>query len=219
MHARSRIGKNKVTFTEDGRGPYTRVVVSTARVRVSVPGLCALKETKMFLPHPCWATVCDVDPTLNQPWLNISSLQECYRSGAVFSYKLRYIVGFWLVEMAISTNQKPTIYRNLYENTGTGRDSVVTINPQPFKPSRCIKASFYIPENRLYSPTTKGFRTKISMKLAYQYMAIFFNFSTTSNHLHPLQVENCDSNLRLVEDEDDNGKFRPERVKVLNMSI
>ena len=38
-------------------------------------------------------------------------------SGPVFSYKLRYIVGFWLVEMAISTNQKPTIYRNLYENT------------------------------------------------------------------------------------------------------
>ena len=40
------------------------------------------------------------------------------RSGPVFSYKLRYIVGFWLVEMTISTNQKPTIYRNLYENTG-----------------------------------------------------------------------------------------------------
>ena len=38
-------------------------------------------------------------------------------TGPVFSYKLRYIVGFWLVEMAISTNQKPTIYRNLYENT------------------------------------------------------------------------------------------------------
>ena len=37
--------------------------------------------------------------------------------GLVFSYKLRYIVGFWLVEIAISTNQKPTIYRNLYENT------------------------------------------------------------------------------------------------------
>ena len=39
-------------------------------------------------------------------------------SGPVFSYKWRHIVGFWLVEMAISTNQKPTIYRNLYENTG-----------------------------------------------------------------------------------------------------
>ena len=53
----------------------------------------------------------------------------------------------------------------------------------------------------------------ISMKLVYQYMTIFFNFKTTSNHLHSLQVENCDSNSRLVVDEDDNGKFRPERVK------
>ena len=26
----------------------------------------------------------------------------------------------WLVEMAISTNEKPTIYRNLYENTDPG---------------------------------------------------------------------------------------------------
>ena len=51
------------------------------------------------------------------------------------------------------------------------------------------------------------------MKLVYQYMVIFLNFYTTSNHLHPLQVENCDSNSRLVVDED--GKFRIERVKVL----
>ena len=56
---------------------------------------------------------------------------------------------------------------------------------------------------------------KISMKLVYQYMAIFINFSPTSNHLHLLQVENCDSNSRLVVDEDDYGKLRPERVKVL----
>ena len=32
-------------------------------------------------------------------------------------------------------------------------------------------------------------------------------------HPHPLQVENCDSNSRLVVDEDDNGKFRLEKVK------
>ena len=51
------------------------------------------------------------------------------------------------------------------------------------------------------------------MKLVYQYMAIFFNFSPTSNHLHPLQVGNCDKNSRLVVDEDDNGKFKLERVK------
>ena len=54
---------------------------------------------------------------------------------------------------------------------------------------------------------------KISMKPVYQYMAIFFNFSPTSSHLHPLQVENCDSNSRLVVDKDDYGKFRIERVK------
>ena len=66
---------------------------------------------------------------------------------------------------------------------------------------------------RLNFPITKGFRTKISMKLFYQYMAIFINFLPTSNHLHQLQVENCDSNSRLVVDEDDNGKFRLERIK------
>ena len=56
---------------------------------------------------------------------------------------------------------------------------------------------------------------KISTKLAYQYIAIFFNFSTTSNHLHPLQVENCDSSSRLVLDEDANVKFRLERGETI----
>ena len=54
---------------------------------------------------------------------------------------------------------------------------------------------------------------KISMKQVYQYMAIFYYFQTTSNHLHPLQVENCDSNSQLVVDVGDNGEFRLERVK------
>ena len=40
----------------------------------------------------------------------------------------------------------------------------------------------------------------------------FIYFSPTSSHLHALQVENCDSNSRLVVDEDDNGKFSLERV-------
>ena len=51
------------------------------------------------------------------------------------------------------------------------------------------------------------------MKLVYHCMAIFLNFSSTSSHFHPLQVETCDSNTRLVVDEDDNGKFKLERVK------
>ena len=44
------------------------------------------------------------------------------------------------------------------------------------------------------------------MKLAHQYIAIFFNFSTILNNLHSLHVENWDSNSRLVVDEDDNSK-------------
>ena len=46
-----------------------------------------------------------------------------------------------------------------------------------------------------------------------------FNFKTTSYHLHPLQVENCDSNSRLVVDEDDTGKFRPERVNIQRTKV
>ena len=61
--------------------------------------------------------------------------------GPVFSYKLRYIVGFWLVEMAISTNQKPTIYRNLYENTGPGAVIYVETLEKPLihSTSKCNK--------------------------------------------------------------------------------
>ena len=55
------------------------------------------------------------------------------------------------------------------------------------------------------------------MKLVYQYVVIFCNFLTTSSHLRPLQVENCGSNSRLVVDEDDNDKFRIERVNIMAM--
>ena len=68
-------------------------------------------------------------PASPLPYYQVLTSQSCpymYRApddinrlgpGPVFSYKLRYMVGFWLVEMAISTNQKPTIYRKVYENT------------------------------------------------------------------------------------------------------
>ena len=59
---------------------------------------------------------------------------------------------------------------------------------------------------------------KISMKLVYQCMEIFINFSLTSNHLHPLQVVNCDSNSRLVVDEDDNLKGLAQ-AKIINKSV
>ena len=45
-----------------------------------------------------------------------------------------------------------------------------------------------------------------------QIQTISKSCSHTASHFHPLQVENCDSNSRLVVDEDDNGKFGLERV-------
>ena len=57
---------------------------------------------------------------------------------------------------------------------------------------------------------------KISMELVYQYFSSFF--LPTSNHLCPLQVENCDSNSRLVVNEDDNDKLRLESGKYVCIS-
>ena len=68
----------------------------------------------------------------------------------------------------------------------------------PLSPQDAIKHHFTSPKKTLNFPTTKGFRTKISMKLVHKYMEIYCTFSPTLNHLHTLQVENCDSNSRLV---------------------
>ena len=57
------------------------------------------------------------------------------------------------------------------------------------------------------------------MKLVYRYMAIFILQINFLNHLHRLQVENCDSNSWLVVDEDDYGKFRLERVKSVTFAL
>ena len=40
----------------------------------------------------------------------------------------------------------------------------------------------------------------------------FRHWPATLSHFHSLQVENCESNSRLVVGENDNGKFRLERV-------
>ena len=52
----------------------------------------------------------------------------------------------------------------------------------------------------------------IFRKLVYQYMAIFVIFSPTLSILLPLQV-------RLVVDEDDNGKFRLESVTTIKVEL
>ena len=58
-----------------------------------------------------------VEWSLNIHWSD-SLRAGHYTPEPVFSYKLRYVARFGLVEIAISTNPKPAIYRSLYENTG-----------------------------------------------------------------------------------------------------
>ena len=82
----------------------------------------------------------------------------------------------------------------------------------PLSPRDPLKHHFTSLKTDLIFQQLGVFRSKISIKLVRQYMVIFFNFPLISNHLHPLQVENCDSNLRFVVEEDDHGNFRLESV-------
>ena len=84
----------------------------------------------------------------------------------------------------------------------------------PLGPHEALNQQFTLLKNVLDFLTIKSFRKQISMKFFYEYMVIFFNLSPTSNHLYPLQVVDCDSNSRLVVDEDDKSKFSFERVNI-----
>ena len=53
---------------------------------------------------------------------------------------------------------------------------------------------------------------KFFMKLFYQYMASSFIFPPTSSYFHPLQVENMRQQFAALVDDDDNRKFRLDRV-------
>ena len=86
----------------------------------------------------------------------------------------------------------------------------VTLGPHPLD-SRCIKASFRISEEWLNFLIPASFRKNFSWN-CFKNNSIFFHLIPISSPLHPLQVENCDSNSRLVVDENDNGKFRLESV-------
>ena len=78
---------------------------------------CHFKQKKISSVHqyPVMQRQKAVTTYFSSKKLSDFGFQEHYRSRIRVLYKLRYIVGFWLVEMPILTNQRPTIYRNLYE--------------------------------------------------------------------------------------------------------
>ena len=88
-------------------------------------------------------------------------------------------------------------------------------NPLPFRPPRCLKASFFIPETDFFS-NTSGFYLETCHKTVYvKVNRSPMDLSPILIHHHPLQVENCDSNPRLVVDEDFN--IYSEMVKLLSV--
>ena len=86
-------------------------------------------------------------------------------------------------------------------------------------PHDALKHHFTSLKTDLIFQQPRVLERKFPKKLVCQYMTISLNFSLTLNHLHPLQVENCDSNSRLVVGEDDNGKVRLERVKAATVRL
>ena len=88
----------------------------------------------------------------------------------------------------------------------------VTVCYNPLNPHDALKHHFKSLKNDLISWNLVVLGRKFSRN-CFKNNSIFFHLPPTSSHLHPLQVENCDSNSRLVVGEDDDGKFRLERVK------
>ena len=81
----------------------------------------------------------------------------------------------------------------------------------PSNPHDESKHHFASLKNEINSPN----RGVLEHKFAWNCLILtisFVHLSPTSSHIHSLQVENCDSNSRPVEDEYDNGKFRVESV-------
>ena len=91
-------------------------------------------------------------------------------------------------------------------------DCVLTSTPNPLSPHDALKHHFTSLKTDLIVQQQRDLEQNFheTNLPIHRYMAIFCHFSPTSNH--SLQVENCDSNSRLVVDGDDNGKFRLERV-------
>ena len=93
---------------------------------------------------------------------------------------------------------------------------VVHLNPS--SPHDALKHHFTSTKTDLISWNLVVWERKFSWK-CFKNNSIFFHLSPTSSHFHPLQIENCGSNSRLVVDKYDNGKCRLERVNPYNAEI
>ena len=77
---------------------------------------------------------------------------------------------------------------------------------KPLNPHDALKHYFASLKNDLISWNLLVLKRKFSRN-CFKNNSTFFHLSSTSSHFHPLQVENCNSNSRLVVDENYNGNF------------
>ena len=130
--------------------------------------------------------------------LNASIFSTMYKRHEISMHQHKHII-FMLTKTGI-----PEMNTGVSKSNASKRAGQMQVRPRLFVTG--IKHGSKKEENRPNFPTIKGCRMNISMKPVYEYMTIFFTFTPTLNHLHSLHVENCDSNSRLVVDEDDNVK-------------
>ena len=107
----------------------------------------------------CWTSVVDGRPTLGQHLVFSGSraTRRYFQSKREASDRCCFSV-----EPALQTMKKKK------KITRQSDWHSLTLTLKTVKPPRCNKASYYISENIIYFPTTKGLRTKISRKLVYQ---------------------------------------------------
>ena len=153
-----------------------------------------------------WASVADCAPTL---------IQQCDNVYLLYVDWMMIHVAFCILIVVIS-RQKEVSHQDYSGNrlTKTGKTwSILTLNP--LSPHDALKHNFTSLKTDLIFLQQRVLEREFPWNWftnTWQFSSIF---KPHEKHLHPLQVENCDSNSRLVVDEDDNGKLRLERVKAL----
>ena len=120
----------------------TGIHLDTDVIRHAINVIVRLHGKQMVSSHQCiLLNKLNIHTSMGNMYVLFSYVQmlwapNCVQSqtaGPVFSYKLRYIVGFGLIEMAISTDPRPTIYRSLYENTASSTNPKSTIYRNLYK--------------------------------------------------------------------------------------
>ena len=112
-----------------------------------------------------------------------------FKRNAIFLHEVAAVCGFSPRHSYILQ----TSYRYLWISSTTA-PALSCTNVNPLNPHAALKHHFASLKNDLISWNQVVLAQKFSCD-CFENNSIFFHLSPTSSHLHPLQVENCDSNF------------------------